>query len=322
REENQLLYLSYLWKDQSSDTNNSFLPKIELIIVACRTTKWSERVVKTFKESNKLNKFKIGSVELPQIAKNATREKSHQEISSQNDKKTSDLFNLNLDNAQVNGSIGIVLKSRIGMELQKKLFLIHIYSESLPEQVSVCPVNGSIGIVLKSRIGTELQKKLFLIHIYSESLPEQVTLIFNFIFSILIFYVFYFFSLGVPPPLGWRPVLQHSGHIGKSGPARNCSRNHEREQLRERSQILTLALSGLVSQFQGCWCGNRHSRLLCYGTAENKALRRKITNFQQEEISVLAYTVINETPMPSTMKTGMNLTLIVENQGRQQPCQD
>ncbi|CAB0003196.1 unnamed protein product, partial [Nesidiocoris tenuis] len=41
--------------------------------------------------------------------------------------------------ARVNGSIGIVLKSRIGTELQKKLFLIHIDSESLPEQVSVCP---------------------------------------------------------------------------------------------------------------------------------------------------------------------------------------
>ncbi|CAB0018262.1 unnamed protein product [Nesidiocoris tenuis] len=40
---------------------------------------------------------------------------------------------------KVNGSIVIVLKSRIGTELQKKLFLIHIYSESLPEQVSVCP---------------------------------------------------------------------------------------------------------------------------------------------------------------------------------------
>ncbi|CAB0019849.1 unnamed protein product, partial [Nesidiocoris tenuis] len=38
---------------------------------------------------------------------------------------------------RVNGSIGIVLKSRIGTELQKKLFLIHIYSESLPEEVSV-----------------------------------------------------------------------------------------------------------------------------------------------------------------------------------------
>ncbi|CAB0008397.1 unnamed protein product, partial [Nesidiocoris tenuis] len=36
-------------------------------------------------------------------------------------------------------------------------------------------VYGSIGIVLKSRIGTELQKKLFLTHIYSESLPEQVS---------------------------------------------------------------------------------------------------------------------------------------------------
>ncbi|CAB0002643.1 unnamed protein product [Nesidiocoris tenuis] len=113
---------------------------------------------------------------------------------------------------RVNGSrylpIGIVLKSRIGTELQKKLFLKHIYSESLPEQVpcdhkrrslqlaqppkinarswrlikikpvEICNigiVNGSIGIVLKSRIGTELQKKLFLIHIYSESLPEQVS---------------------------------------------------------------------------------------------------------------------------------------------------
>ncbi|CAA9995013.1 unnamed protein product, partial [Nesidiocoris tenuis] len=42
-------------------------------------------------------------------------------------------------------------------------FYFHIYR-----------VNGSIGIVLKSRIGTELQKKLFHIHIYSESLPEQV----------------------------------------------------------------------------------------------------------------------------------------------------
>ncbi|CAA9995446.1 unnamed protein product, partial [Nesidiocoris tenuis] len=40
---------------------------------------------------------------------------------------------------RVNGSIVIVLKSRIGTEIQKKLFLIHIYSESLPEQVSVCP---------------------------------------------------------------------------------------------------------------------------------------------------------------------------------------
>ncbi|CAA9997527.1 unnamed protein product [Nesidiocoris tenuis] len=46
------------------------------------------------------------------------------------------LFNRNSDNAQVNGSIVIVLKSRIGTELQNKLFLIHIYSESLPEQVS------------------------------------------------------------------------------------------------------------------------------------------------------------------------------------------
>ncbi|CAB0007270.1 unnamed protein product, partial [Nesidiocoris tenuis] len=66
------------------------------------------------------------------------------------------------------GSIGIVLKSRIGTE-HKTPLLIHIYSESPSKQV----VNGSIVIVLKSRIGTELQKKLFLIHIYSESLPEQ-----------------------------------------------------------------------------------------------------------------------------------------------------
>ncbi|CAB0009770.1 unnamed protein product, partial [Nesidiocoris tenuis] len=65
---------------------------------------------------------------------------------------------------RVNWSIGIVLKSRIGTELPKKLFYFHIYR-----------VNGSIGIVLKSRIGTELQKKLFLVHMYSESLPEQVS---------------------------------------------------------------------------------------------------------------------------------------------------
>ncbi|CAB0018586.1 unnamed protein product [Nesidiocoris tenuis] len=43
-------------------------------------------------------------------------------------------------NASLNGSIVIVLKSRIGTELQKKLFLKHICSESLPEQVSVCPI--------------------------------------------------------------------------------------------------------------------------------------------------------------------------------------
>ncbi|CAB0004689.1 unnamed protein product [Nesidiocoris tenuis] len=42
---------------------------------------------------------------------------------------------------QANGSIVIVLKSRIGTELQKKLFLMHIYSESLPEQVSNRPQN-------------------------------------------------------------------------------------------------------------------------------------------------------------------------------------
>ncbi|CAB0004845.1 unnamed protein product, partial [Nesidiocoris tenuis] len=41
---------------------------------------------------------------------------------------------------RVNGSIGIVLKSRIGTELQEELFLMHIYSESLPGQVSVCPL--------------------------------------------------------------------------------------------------------------------------------------------------------------------------------------
>ncbi|CAA9993399.1 unnamed protein product [Nesidiocoris tenuis] len=40
---------------------------------------------------------------------------------------------------RVNGSIGIVLKSRTGTELQKKRFLRHIYSESLPKQVSPCP---------------------------------------------------------------------------------------------------------------------------------------------------------------------------------------
>ncbi|CAB0011131.1 unnamed protein product, partial [Nesidiocoris tenuis] len=37
------------------------------------------------------------------------------------------------------GSVGIVLKSRIGTEPQKKLSLINIYSESLPEQATMCP---------------------------------------------------------------------------------------------------------------------------------------------------------------------------------------
>ncbi|CAB0003352.1 unnamed protein product [Nesidiocoris tenuis] len=37
----------------------------------------SEKCVKTFKESNELKKFKIGSVGLPQIAKNAKTQKSH-----------------------------------------------------------------------------------------------------------------------------------------------------------------------------------------------------------------------------------------------------
>ncbi|CAB0010673.1 unnamed protein product [Nesidiocoris tenuis] len=51
----------------------------------------------------------------------------------------------------VNGSIVIVLKSRIGTEPQKKLFLIHIYSESLPEQVSVCPCVRVSRIVRRER---------------------------------------------------------------------------------------------------------------------------------------------------------------------------
>ncbi|CAB0012422.1 unnamed protein product [Nesidiocoris tenuis] len=44
--------------------------------------------VKTFKKSKKLEKFKIGSVEFPQIGKNAKNEKSRQELSSQ----TADFF--------------------------------------------------------------------------------------------------------------------------------------------------------------------------------------------------------------------------------------
>ncbi|CAA9994228.1 unnamed protein product, partial [Nesidiocoris tenuis] len=53
----------------------------------------------------------------------------------------------------VNGSIVIVLKSRIGTELQKKLFLIHIYSESLPEQVSVCSLVQKIYTIYLRRGG-------------------------------------------------------------------------------------------------------------------------------------------------------------------------
>uniref|UniRef100_A0A0A9X8K5 Beta-galactosidase n=2 Tax=Lygus hesperus TaxID=30085 RepID=A0A0A9X8K5_LYGHE len=43
---------------------------------------------------------------------------------------------------------------------------------------------------------------------------------------------------------------------------------------------------------------------------------RALVLLDNVEISVLAYTVINETPLPPTMKSGMNLTLLVENQGR------
>ncbi|CAB0019543.1 unnamed protein product [Nesidiocoris tenuis] len=49
------------------------------------------------------------------------------------------------------------------------------FSRSNRKKSLLILVNGSIVIVLKSRIGTELPKKLFPIHIYSESLPEQVT---------------------------------------------------------------------------------------------------------------------------------------------------
>ncbi|CAA9998437.1 unnamed protein product [Nesidiocoris tenuis] len=60
----------------------------------------------------------------------------------------------------VNGSIVIVLKSRIGTELQKKLFLIHIYSESLPEQVSVCPCVLVVGSNLKHIVRTIRSEKV------------------------------------------------------------------------------------------------------------------------------------------------------------------
>ncbi|CAB0014682.1 unnamed protein product, partial [Nesidiocoris tenuis] len=53
---------------------------------------------------------------------------------------------------RVNGSIGIVLKSRFGTEHQKKLFLVHIYSESLPEQVSVCPCVHILLININERV--------------------------------------------------------------------------------------------------------------------------------------------------------------------------
>ncbi|CAB0010705.1 unnamed protein product [Nesidiocoris tenuis] len=57
----------------------------------------------------------------------------------------------------VNGSIGIVLKSRIGTELQKKLFLIHIHTESLPEQVSWCVDNTQYFHILKRKIVTRFE---------------------------------------------------------------------------------------------------------------------------------------------------------------------
>ncbi|CAB0001239.1 unnamed protein product [Nesidiocoris tenuis] len=68
--------------------------------------------------------------------------------------------------SRVNGSIGFVLKSRIGTELQKKLLVIHIYSESLPEQVSVCPsvdtiekIGGASVVIDIKEDQSKLQKK-------------------------------------------------------------------------------------------------------------------------------------------------------------------
>ncbi|CAA9995325.1 unnamed protein product, partial [Nesidiocoris tenuis] len=75
---------------------------------------------------------------------------------------------------KVNGSIVIVLKSRIGTELQKKLFLIHIYSESLPEQVSVCPLRPSVQHQAGSQPNKDSSTKKSGKHsLPKKNLPEQ-----------------------------------------------------------------------------------------------------------------------------------------------------
>ncbi|XP_073993183.1 beta-galactosidase-like isoform X2 [Rhodnius prolixus] len=43
---------------------------------------------------------------------------------------------------------------------------------------------------------------------------------------------------------------------------------------------------------------------------------RALVLLNEEEVSVLQYTLINETPLPSTLEPGQTLTLLIENQGR------
>ncbi|CAB0011831.1 unnamed protein product [Nesidiocoris tenuis] len=55
----------------------NFIGELVSLTAAVPRLGGSEKCVKTFKESNELKKFKIGSVGLPQIAKNAKTQKSH-----------------------------------------------------------------------------------------------------------------------------------------------------------------------------------------------------------------------------------------------------
>ncbi|CAA9997295.1 unnamed protein product, partial [Nesidiocoris tenuis] len=94
--------------------------------------------------------YSLKKLNLADNSKIWTSPENRQLIRIQHPKKQFDLWVFR-DAYKANGSIGIVLKSRIGTELQKKLFLIHIYSESLPEQVSVCPIDTDT-VVSKAQI--------------------------------------------------------------------------------------------------------------------------------------------------------------------------
>ncbi|CAB0013987.1 unnamed protein product [Nesidiocoris tenuis] len=75
--------------------------------------------------------------------------------------------------ARVNGSIVIVLKSRIGTELQKKRFLIHIYSELLPEQVVKCRIIPSPYYEVRSNIRTLQDRGIYNVVNEGEDSPES-----------------------------------------------------------------------------------------------------------------------------------------------------
>ncbi|CAB0010597.1 unnamed protein product, partial [Nesidiocoris tenuis] len=71
-----------------------------------------------------------------------------------------------------NGSIVIVLKSRIGTELKIKLFLKHIYSKSLPEQVAI--KTSSVFARLSTLASLPISKSLFMSYLPKAKVQGRV----------------------------------------------------------------------------------------------------------------------------------------------------